>query len=170
MSQSDGTETLKLISGDGQSFTVSKAEIQQSSMLRDLVEVAGNQDITLDFIHSNDLKKIVEFMKFHASQNTDTKKGTDADVRAFNERITAECTADNKSHMRFLVNTDKLGLPTFFDLLAQSFSDKITNKSSEDLRREWYVTQFTPLTEEQRHIIYETSDWLYPTTDTEDGK
>jgi hypothetical protein len=29
-------------------------------------------------------------------------------------------------------------------------------------RQEWYVTDYTPLNEEQRKEVYETTDWLYP--------
>jgi hypothetical protein len=63
-------------------------------------------------------------------------------MKEFNTKITRLCTADNKSHMRFLVNADKLGLEKFFDLLGESFSDKLTGKTGEQIREEVLIFNF----------------------------
>jgi hypothetical protein len=163
---SEGTgeeEMINLISGDGVTTAVTKGALLQSKMLKELIDVAGNQDITLDFIHSNDLALIVEYLNYHyKTSKEETKPKNPEDVDEKDKEFVKRATVGNKSHLRFLANTDKLGLPDFFELLGYEFADKIEGKSCEEIRKEWFVTNYTPLTKEHEHIIFETDEWLYP--------
>jgi hypothetical protein len=60
--------------------------------------------------------------------------------------VVSEGTSDNETHMRFLVIADKLGLEDLFNLLGQSYGDKIHGKTTDQIRKEWHVVNYTPLT------------------------
>jgi hypothetical protein len=49
-----------------------------------------------------------------------------------------------------------------FRLLVKSFEEKLKGKDVDTVRKEWFVTKYTPLTPEHHHEIFETVDWLYP--------
>jgi hypothetical protein len=132
-------------------------------MLKELLEVAAdNNDITLDFIHSLDLEQFIRYWEYHYKAEKLASKPSEADQKKFDEDLLALVTADNKTHTRFLMNTDKLGTPGLLKLLVRRLSEKFKGKTVQQIREEWFVIKYEPLTPEQEHTMFETTDWLYP--------
>jgi hypothetical protein len=128
-----------------------------------MLEVASeNDEITLDFIHSEDLKQLIKYCEFHAKAVSMKTKPSDQDIANFDESFLQAITRDNRTHLRMLVNADKLSISPLFRKLVKSVADKLSGKDAETIRREWFVTKFTPLTKSQHKEIFETTDWLYP--------
>ncbi|KAK2940990.1 hypothetical protein BLNAU_24105 [Blattamonas nauphoetae] len=96
------SETLTLVSADGKTLTAPKDAIMRSAMLKNLLEVAANSDeqIPLDFVHSEDLENIIEYCKYH---------------------VEAEGKHDQK-HLRLIQTTDQLQIEGLFKLLVQGCS------------------------------------------------
>jgi S-phase kinase-associated protein 1 len=137
-------------------------------MLKELTELSDDKDIPLDFIHSNDLSKFIDYLKYHVNVDKSETRPSDQDIKSFDEKFVSEITSDNKMHLRFIVNTDKLQIHNLFKLVVKAFQEKLKDKDVDTVRKEWFVTKFTPLTPDQHHEIFETTDWLYPEVNEEE--
>jgi hypothetical protein len=80
-------------------------------------------------------------------------KPSDQDIANIDNSFLQAITRDIKTHLRMSVNTDKLQIQPLFKKLVKGVADKLARKDSETIRKEWFITNYTPLTEEQHRFF-----------------
>jgi hypothetical protein len=152
--------SFKLTTGDGKTIEARKEAVLKSDMINQLLEVAdAGEAITLDFIHSEDLQLIVDYCEYHAKTEDGTTKATEADIQKHDQELLKEMTKDNDQHIRMLVNADKLIIHSLFQLLVRALVAKMHNLTSEEIRKEFKITN--DLGEEEAKEVLDSTSWLY---------
>ncbi|KAH7830680.1 uncharacterized protein MONOS_6325 [Monocercomonoides exilis] len=152
-------EVYRLLSADGVTVTAPKNVVLQSQMLKNLLEVASaEEEITLDSVHSEDLKHILEYCEYHAKSDNDSSV-PEADKQDWDQKFVQKVTANNDQHLRMLVNADKLIIPSLFKLLVRAAVAKLHNKTAKEIRADWGIA--ADLTKEEEDEVLGTTSWLY---------
>jgi hypothetical protein len=122
-------ELYTVSSGDDVSFEVNRSVINQSKALREYFdETKGVYRVRLEFMHSSDLKDMIEYMKFHSDAEKEENHISVEQIKRFDETLVASLLTDNKSHLRYLVNSEKLGIIGLYKLVVHIFADKLKDK------------------------------------------
>jgi hypothetical protein len=122
-------EIYTIFSGDGVSFKLNKNTLNQSKSLQDhFHKYIEEYSVRLEFIHSGDLEKIVEYMKFHSEAEKEENHISSEEIKKFDENIVLNMCYDKKSHLRFLVSSEKLRIIGLYKLVVHVFTDKIKDK------------------------------------------
>ncbi|KAK2950744.1 putative S-phase kinase-associated protein 1 [Blattamonas nauphoetae] len=152
------SETLTLVSADGKTLTAPKDAIMRSAMLKNLLEVAANSDeqIPLDFVHSEDLENIIEYCKYHVEAEG---KASEGDISKWDGEFINRVTQDDQKHLRLIQTTDQLQIEGLFKLLVQGIVRKLHNKTPEQIREKWNIPDDLP--KEKKDEIFNTTNWLY---------
>lgn len=113
-------------------------------MCLELLDVAApNEELTLDFIHSEDLKQLIKYCEYHAKALNMKTKPSEQDIANFDDSFLQAITRDNRTHLRMLVNTDKLNINSLFKKLVKAVADKLSGKDADTIRlKEFYFYFF----------------------------
>jgi len=142
--------SVTLSSSDNQYFTIDKEVAEKSGLIRDMLDVCESGSvIPLPRVHSDALRKIIEYCEYHRNDPVETAEGSNdiKDVviddwdRQFIENINS-----NELFFDITIASNYLNIEPLLNLSIQRIADMIRGKTPEEIRD--YFNIIPPIEEE----------------------
>ncbi|KAK9381850.1 E3 ubiquitin ligase SCF complex, Skp subunit [Kockiozyma suomiensis] len=153
---------VKLISSDGETFSVEKDVAERSILIKNMIEDVGDSstEIPIPNVTANVLKKVLEWCEHHKSDpapvseddNDSRKKSTDIDE--WDQKF---MQVDQEMLFEIILAANYLDIKALLEVGCKTVANMIKGKSPEEIRRQFNIQMdFTP--EEEAQIRRE-NEW-----------
>lgn len=156
------SESVLLVSSDGQEFTVSLDAIQKSETVRNLIEDAGIESpIPVSNVTGDVLKEIILYCEHHHAQG-DTRPVSEGNA---DEKRTDDitpwdldfCKVSQERLFQYVLAANYLDIKSLLDLTCKTIANMIKGKTPAQIRETFGIEDdFTPEEEEQ---IRKENEW-----------
>lgn len=154
----DSNETIKLVSQEEEKFTVPKKVAMQSELVKTMAEGDREEtDIPLPNVKSSVLKKVVEYMRYHADNPS---KEIEKPLKSANmAEVVSQWDADfvdvdQELLFELILAANYMDIKPLLDLCCAKVASMIKGKTPEQIRKTFnIVNDFTP--EEEAAVIAE---------------
>jgi len=154
----DSNETLKLVSQEDEKFTVPKKVAMMSELVKTMAEGDKEEnEIPLPNVKSSVLKKVVEYMKYHADNPA---KEIEKPLKSANmAEVVSQWDADfvdvdQEVLFELILAANYMDIKPLLDLTCAKVASMIKGKTPEAIRKTFnIVNDFTP--EEEAAVIAE---------------
>ena len=172
------SNTILLVSNDGQGFHVTREALRYSNLIRTMLNDdeddedsdcdCTGESIPITNVDGKTLALVVRWMTYHV-ENKDVYTGGRPNIpkpllssnlsHFLCEWDTAFLTSmENEMLFNMVIAANYLDVPILLDICCAAVASKLTGKSAEEIRQEFnIVNDFTP--EEEEAVIGET-EWL----------
>ncbi|KAM7258789.1 hypothetical protein ACFE04_014530 [Oxalis oulophora] len=153
------TNKIVLKSSDGETFEVDESVALESQTIKLLIEddCAGTE-IPIPNVSSKILSKVIEYCKKH----TETSKGKDSTTYVDDELKSWDAVfvkVDQSTLLELILAANYLEVKSLLDLTCQAVADMIKDKTPEEIRKLFNITNdFTPEEEEE---IRRENQWAF---------
>ncbi|KIM77970.1 hypothetical protein PILCRDRAFT_824953 [Piloderma croceum F 1598] len=151
---------IMLVSSDDVLFEVDREIAERSSVIRQMLEVIGEQDqeIPLPNVSSDVLEKVLEYCEYYRGepldvQTTYTEKRT-TNISRWDQKF---ITVDQGMLFEIILAANFLDIKSLLDLGCKTVANMIKGKTAEEIRKLFnIVNDFTPEEEAQ---IRKENEW-----------
>jgi len=153
------TKHVKLISADGVGYEVEQRVVEQSLLLKNMMEDIGEDitDIPVPNVQSNVLRKVLDYCEHHkndpASVNSDegVARAKTSEISPWDQKF---LQVDQEMLFEIIMTANYLDIRPLLEVGSRTVAGMIKNKSPEEIRKTFnIVNDFTP--EEEAQICRE---------------
>uniref|UniRef100_A0A0E0Q3Z9 SKP1-like protein n=1 Tax=Oryza rufipogon TaxID=4529 RepID=A0A0E0Q3Z9_ORYRU len=148
-----GSDTILLISSDGEHFNVPSAAASLSQLVSNMIENdCTTNGVPLPNVASKVLAKVIEYCIKHAAAEEEEEK----DLKSFDAEF---IDVDKNMLYDLLLASNFMNIKSLLDLCCQHTANLIKGKSPEQIRKEFGIkNDFTPEEEEE---IRKENTWAF---------
>lgn len=156
MNNGGETRTITLVSADGVSYEVEQKVVEQSLLLKNMIEDIG-EDITVipvPNVQSNVLRKVLDYCEHHkndpVSSTTDegVARAKTSEISPWDQKF---LLVDQEMLFEIIMTANYLDIRPLLEVGSRTVANMIKNKSPEEIRKTFNIANdFTP--EEEARI------------------
>jgi len=132
-SDSNNTNTVRLMSCDGDIFEVEETVARESQIIKKVMEedLGSHRTIPLPPVSSQILEKVIQYCRYHVLH-------APHDVNSHNSRWDSEFLnnlGDHETFLKLVLASHYLGIKNLVDLTCQTIADMIRGKTPQQIRQ-----------------------------------
>lgn len=148
-------DTIKLISADGVSYPVERKVLEQSVLLKNMLEDIGDEitEVPIPNIQSNVLRKVLDYCEYHkndpqvTSSDESVSRSKNSEISAWDQKF---LQVDQEMLFEIIMTANYLDIRPLLEVSTRAVANLIRNKTPEEIRKTFnIVNDFTPEEEAQ---------------------